>query len=207
MSLTLTVAVITGLILMLIGSIAFSFPLLLTLTLSLIVSFKLVADCAMSDEEFIEESKTFDMYHISKDRSTLFDVEDAECSGIKVLIESDKLKIDSRDSIHYDDPSLRVQDATQIIVTLMKDDTKLSTNSTIWYHHVPSVNYINETGIENDLVNFYLVKVEMIDVSSAYYWFGLEFRKPEKLICLHYKALASNSAIAMSKLRKRIGDL
>lgn len=192
---------------MLIGSITFSFPLLLTLTLSLIVSFKLVMDCAMSDEEFIEESKTFDMYHISKDRSTLFDVEDEECVGIKVLIESDKLKIDSRDAVRYDDPSLHVRDATQIIVTLMKDDTKLSTNSTIWYHNVPSVNYINETGIENDLVNFYLVKVEMIDVSSSYHWFGLEFRKPEKLICLHYKALASNSAITMSKLRKRIGDL
>lgn len=207
MSLTLTVAVITGLILMLIGSIAFSFPLLLTLTLSLIVSFKLVADCAMSDEEFIEESKTFDMYHISKERSKFFDVRDEECKDLKVLIEGDKLKIDSRDAVRYDDPSLRVQDATQIVVTLMKDGTKLSTNSTIWYYHVPSVNYLNQTGIENDLVKFHLTKIEMIDVSSSYQWFGLELRKPEKLICLHYEASASNSAVTMSKLRKRIGDL
>lgn len=161
----------------------------------------------MSDEEFIEESKTFDMYHISKERSTLFDVKDEECKDLKVLIEGDKLKIDSRDVVRYDDPSLRVQDATQIVVTLMKDGTKLSTSSTIWYHHVPSVNYLNQTGIENDLVNFHLTKIEMIDVSSEYKWFGLELRKSEKLICLHYEASASNSAVTMSKLRKRIGDL
>ena len=161
----------------------------------------------MSDEEFIEESKAFDMYHIRKDRSTFFDVRDEECEGIEVLIEGDKLKIDSRDAVRYDDPSLRVQDATQIVVTLIKDDIKLSTRSTIWYHHVPSVNYLNQTGIENDLVNFHLTKIEMIDVSSEYNWFGLELRKPEKLICLHYEALASNSAVTMSKLRKRIGTL
>ena len=207
MSLSLTGAVITCLILMLIGSIEFSFPLLLTLTLSLIVSFKLVVDCAMSDEEFIEASKTFEMYHISKDRSTFFDTKDEECKGLTVMIEGDKLKIDSRDVVHYDDSSLRVQDATQIDVTLMKDGTKSSTSSTIWYHHVPSVNYLNQTGIENDLVDFYLTKIEMIDVSSSYQWFGLELRKPEKLICLHYEASASNSAVTMSKLRKRIGDL
>ena len=161
----------------------------------------------MSDEEFVEESKTFDMYHISKERSTFFDARDEECKGLTVLIEGDKLKIDSRDVIRYDDPSLRVQDATQIVVTLIKDETKLSTNSTIWYYHVPSVNYLNQTGIEDDLVNFHLTKIEMIEVSSSYKWFGLELRKPEKLICLHYEALASNSTVMMSKLRKRIGDL
>ena len=161
----------------------------------------------MSDKEFIEESKTFDMYHISKERSTFFDVRDEECEGIEVLIEGDKLKIDSRDVVRYDDPSLRVQDSTQIVVTLIKDDIKLSTSSTIWYHHVPSVNYLNQTGIENDLVNFHLTKIEMIDVSSEYKWFGLELRKTEKLIRLHYEALASNSAVIMSKLRKRIDAL
>lgn len=203
----LATSVVIGMLMLLIGFLEFSFPLFISLTMLMMLSIKLLIDCAVTDEDFIESSKTFVMYHIRKDRSTLFDVEDPECDEMRIILESNDLTIDSNDLIQFNDLSLQVKNATQIIITLNKKGTKISSKSIIWYHPAPSLIFENDTGVENDLLHFKLSKVEMIDVSSEYDWYGVELRKPEKLACLHYKALSSNSAIIMSKLRKRIGNL
>lgn len=200
-------AVTIGLITMMIELSHFSFPLFIALVSMLMLSVKLLIDCSMTDADFIEETKSFVMYHIGKSRSTLFDVEDKECDGMKAVITSDTLTIDSIDLLRFDDQSLQVKNATQIIITLSKGGTKISSKSIIWYHPKPSLVFENNTGIEDDLLHFKLDKIEMIDVSSEYSWYGIELYRPEKLIRLHYKAVSSNSAVTMSKLRKRIGTL
>ena len=199
--------VVIGLIVMTIEISHFSFPAFITLISMLMLSVKFLIDCSMTDEDFIEETKSFVMYHIGKSRSTLFDVEDKACEGMKAVMTSDTLTIDSIDLLRLNDPSLQVKNATQIIITLSKDGTKISSKSIIWYHPKPSLVFENNTGLEDDLLHFKLGKIETIDVSSEYSWYGVELYRPEKLVRLHYKAVSSNSAVTMSELRKRIGTL